>query len=170
MKLAHSNIHLMTSIRRPFALGSALIFAVATFQFSGASAEAWVDVTTPLLVGLTNQGAKIAWPGGCSGVVVDRLSGDVVTKVVGQGLWRSSDQGANWQRIDEQAISGRDETGWATSVDQNDPKRMASFSLDGSAGWTVDGVHWKSFKDNGRNWDFGSVDWSVPTPRTLLVA
>jgi quinol monooxygenase YgiN len=83
-------------------------------------------------------------------------------KVVGLGLWRSSDKGRNWKRIDDDTISGRDETGWATSLDQNAPARIASFSLDGSAGWTTDGIKWKSFASLGRNWDFGSVDWAAP--------
>jgi photosystem II stability/assembly factor-like uncharacterized protein len=33
-----------------------------------------------------------------------------------------------------------------------------------------DGLHWKSFTSLGRNWDFGSVDWSGPKPRTLIAA
>jgi photosystem II stability/assembly factor-like uncharacterized protein len=91
-------------------------------------------------------------------------------KVVGLGLWRSSDQGKNWQRIDDDTVSGRDETGWATSADQNTPMRMASFSLDGSAGWTTDGVHWQRFTSLGRNWDFGSVDWAAAIPKTIIAA
>jgi photosystem II stability/assembly factor-like uncharacterized protein len=94
----------------------------------------------------------------------------VTIKVVGFGLWRSSDKGTTWQRVDENKISGRDETGWATSADPNAPTRMSSFSLDGSAGWTPDGIHWKSFASLGRNWDFGSVDWSAAVPKTIIAA
>jgi hypothetical protein len=147
-----------------------VLFAAALRAISVPAAEQWVDISTPLLEKLTNNGVKMEWPGGCSGVVVNRLNGEVVVKVVGQGLWRSSDQGANWARIDNNTVSGRDETGWATTVDQNDPRRMASFSLDGLAGWTTDGTNWKSFTNNGRNWDFGSVDWAVPSPKTILAA
>jgi len=132
------------------------------------AADRWTDASSPLLERLTNNGAKSPWPGGCSGVVVNRTNGDVTIKVVGLGLWRSSDKGRNWLRIDDGIISGRDETGWATSVDQNAPGRIASFSLDGSAGWTTDGIHWKRFTDLGRNWDFGSVDWAAPVPKTIL--
>ncbi len=131
---------------------------------------AWTDVSSPLLERLTNSGTKLAWPGGCSGVVVDRLNGQVTIKVVGCGLWRSSDAGKTWQRIDQDTISGRDETGWATSVDQDAPTRVASFSLDGSAGWTTDGRTWKPFTTLGRNWDFGSVDWAAPVPKTIIAA
>src|SRR5256885_13781200 len=105
----------------------AIAVAVAVHATLVHGAEQWVDVSTPLLAKMTNSGVKLAWPGGCSGVIVDRLNGDVVIKVVSQGLWRSSDQGASWQRIDNNTVFGRDETGWATSVHQNDPKRMASF-------------------------------------------
>jgi hypothetical protein len=132
------------------------------------AADAWTDISSPLLERLTNSGAKLAWPGGCSGVVANRLNGDVTIKVVGCGLWRSSDQGKNWQRVDNNNISGRDETGWATSVDQNSPTRIASFSLDGSAGWTTNGIIWKSFTSLGRNWDYGSVDWTAPAPKTII--
>jgi photosystem II stability/assembly factor-like uncharacterized protein len=146
-------------------LGGALLLA-ARVQ----AAETWTDISTPLIEKLKSQGEKLAWPGGCSGIVADRLTGWVVVKVVGGGLWRSADQGATWQRIDGGTVSGRDETGWATSVDQNDPQRMASFSLDGLAGWTADGKKWQSLTDNGRNWDFGAVDWSAAAPQTIIVA
>ena len=146
----------------------AILIAFAPLLLS--AADPWADISGALLAKLTNSGVKLAWPGGCSGVVVDRITGDVVIKVVGEGLWRSSDQGTTWKRIDNNAVSGRDETGWATTVDQNDPRRMASFSLDGLAGWTTNGTDWKSFANNGRNWDFGSVDWGTPAPQTILAA
>src|SRR5215468_4125470 len=134
------------------------------------AADQWTDISSGLLERLTNNGAKAAWPGGCSGVVVNRTNGDVSIKVVGLGLWRSSDQGRNWQRLDADTISGREETGWATSVDQNAPLRIASFSLDGTAGWTADGIQWRRFTNLGRNWDFGSVDWAAPVANTIIAA
>ena len=102
------------------------------------AADTWTEISGPLLDRLKSEGSKPVWPGGCSGVVSDRLTGQVIVKIVEGGLWGSSDQGRTWQRIDNNTISGRDETGWATSVDQNAPTRMASFSLDGSAGWTTE--------------------------------
>ncbi|HXJ59715.1 MAG TPA: hypothetical protein VNU68_23980 [Verrucomicrobiae bacterium] len=153
-------------------LGKTFLACVVTAlaPLAAAAADAWTDISTPLLARLTNNGAKPAWPGGCSGVVVNRTTGDVTIKVVGLGLWRSSDQGASWKQIDDNTISGRDETGWATSLDQNAPARIASFSLDGSAGWTSDGLHWRRFTTLGRNWDYGSVDWSDPVPKTIIAA
>ena len=132
--------------------------------------ETWVDVTKPLLQRLKVHDVETAWPGGCSGVVVNRLTGDVTIKVVGEGLWQSKDHGTTWNRVDEKTVSGRDETGWATSVDQNAPERIASFSLDGTAGWTPDGKTWQKFTDLGRNWDYGSVDWSAENPMTIIAA
>jgi len=102
--------------------------------------------------------------------VANRLNGNVTVKVVRLGLWRSSDKGKTWQRIDNDKISGRDETGWATSADQNTPTKMVSFSLDGLAGRTADGVNWQSFTSLGRNWDFGSVDWAARVPKTIIAA
>src|SRR5512139_1416599 len=145
-------------------------FGLVLFAANVQAADSWTDVSTSLVERLINSGVKPAWPGGCSGVVVNRLNGDVTLKVVGCGLWRSADQCKTWQRIDNDTVSGRDETGWATSVDQNAPTRMASFSLDGSAGWTTDGRTWRRFASLGRNWDFGSVDWATAEPRTIIAA
>src|SRR5258705_502157 len=129
-------------------------WVVVQLALCAQAGDRWIDISNSLTERLTNSGAKAVWPGGCSGVVVNRTNGDVTIKVVGLGLWRSSNQGTNWQSLDDHIISGRDETGWATSVDQNAPTRIASFSLDGSAGWTTDGIHWRSFTSLDRNWDF----------------
>jgi photosystem II stability/assembly factor-like uncharacterized protein len=133
-------------------------------------AETWTSITASLQERATAEDTKEIWPGGCAGVVVNRLNGDVTVKVVGHGLWRSSDQGKTWTRLDKEIISGRDETGWATYTDQNSPQRLASFSLDGTAGWTIDGKEWRAFTDLGRNWDYGSVDWGAKTPETIVAA
>lgn len=149
---------------------TALLSIVSFAEHRAVAAAEWKDVSSPLLARLTNNGAKAAWPGGCSGVVANRTNGEVTIKVVGLGLWRSVDLGRNWTRIDGDTISGRDETGWATSVDPENPSRMASFSLDGTAGWTPDGVRWRRFGNMGRNWDYGSVDWGSAEPRTIFAA
>ena len=163
--------HLSSMCRgRIGAMRLAFLGMVALFAPSAPAASNWIDISSALVTRLTNNGAKAAYPGGCSGVVVNRTNGDVTIKVVGLGLWRSSDKGSHWQRIDDNTISGRDETGWATSVDQDAPGRLASFSLDGTAGWTTDGVKWRQFASLGRNWDFGSVDWAAAIPRTILGA
>lgn len=156
----------MNSAKRVI-LSFSYILPLASTAFA---ASQWTDISGTLLARLTNGGAKVEWPGGCSGVVVNRTNGEVTIKVVGLGLWRSGDQCESWQRVDGGMISGRDETGWATSADAHAPNRIASFSLDGGAGWTSDGVHWKKFTSLGRNWDYGSVDWSAAEPKTIIAA
>lgn len=125
----------------------------------------WSDITSAAV----GQLGKQPWPGGCAGVAVNRLNGDVMVNIVGNGLWKSADQGKTWTRLDGGVVSGRGETGWSVQVDQNDPKRVAVFSLDGTGGYTVDGKTWKKFTDQGRNWDFGSVDWASPEAKVILV-
>jgi hypothetical protein len=136
-----TSFRVMTAV--PRVLSMVFIDIMVLCASSVNSADPWMEITSSLVASLMNSGAKPVCPGGCSGVVVNRLNGELMVKVVGYGLWRSSDQGGSWQRMDHHTISGRDETGWATSVDQNSPQRMASISLDGSAGWTIDGLNWK---------------------------
>jgi photosystem II stability/assembly factor-like uncharacterized protein len=47
---------------------------------------------------------------------------------------------------------------------------MASFTLDGTAGYTPDGKAWQGWADSGwgRNWDFGAVDWSAAGAQTIF--
>ena len=75
----------------------AAIGAVVLLAATARAADTWTDISTTLIDGLKSKGVKLGWPGGCSGAVVNRLTGDVVIKVVGGGLWRSADKGATWQ-------------------------------------------------------------------------
>ncbi|MBS0263449.1 MAG: hypothetical protein JSS02_16025 [Planctomycetes bacterium] len=144
---------------------TALILGFTVGMTPSAHAEdTWVDMTSAHTASLPEQ----PWPGGCAGVVVNRLTGDVVVNVVGHGLWSSSDRGQTWKRLSGEVVSGRGETGWSVQVDQNDPRRLAVFSLDGDAGYTTDGKSWQKFTNLGRNWDFGSVDWGTPEARVIL--
>jgi photosystem II stability/assembly factor-like uncharacterized protein len=143
---------------------SLLLFVAAPVAAFGQTADHWSDVSTAQIAKLGKQ----PWPGGCAGCAVNRLTGDVMINFVGFGLWKSSDRGQSWTRLDNGVISGRGESGWAVQVDQDDPKRVAVFSLDGDAGYTTDGVHWSKFAGMGRNWDFGSVDWASPEAQVIL--
>lgn len=141
------------------------VFVYSACVVTGVSADdTWTDISTAQIGKLGKQ----PWPGGCAGTVVNRLNGDVMVNIVGNGLWKSSDQGQTWARLDGGVVSGRGECAWSVQVDQNDPKRVAVFSLDGDAGYTVDGIHWKKFTNLGRNWDFGSVDWAAPAANVIV--
>lgn len=124
----------------------------------------WTDVSSAQIATLGGMAAQ-SYPGGVSGVVIDRVTGDVTAHVVGFGLWRSADRGGTWKRIDQMTLDasgGRSENGWSIQVDQEAPARIAVFTLDGSAGYTADGIAWHRWTDSGwgRNWDFGAVDWT----------
>jgi hypothetical protein len=136
------------------------------------STPRWTDVSTPQITQLGGMAAQ-AYPGGCSGTVVNRLTGDVMIKIIGFGIWKSSDKGMTWTRIDQNKIDvggGRCENGWGMQIDQDNPTRVAVFTLDGSAGYTADGTTWKQWTHApwGRNWDYGSVDWSSPDAQTII--
>ena len=79
-------------------------------------------------------------------------------------------EGRRGLAVDQGTISGRGESGWSVQVDQDNPKRVAVFSLDGDAGYTIDGICWKKFTGMGRNWDFGSVDWASPVKSQVILA
>jgi photosystem II stability/assembly factor-like uncharacterized protein len=132
----------------------------------------WTDISTPQITTLGGSSAQ-SYPAGVSGVLVNRLTGDVTIHIVGFGLWRSTDRGEKWSRIDNSLIDksgGRSETGWGLQLDHDDPTRMASFTLDGTAGYTPDGTTWHGWADSGwgRNWDFGAVDWSAADAKTIF--
>jgi len=138
----------------------------------GSGTKQWADISTPQIAKLGGMGAQ-SYPAGCSGTVVNRITGDVSVHIVGFGIWKSGDMGGAWTRIDNNVIDasgGRNENGWSIQVDQDSPARMAVFTLDGSAGYTADGTTWKQWTHApwGRNWDYGSVDWSSPAAKTIL--
>lgn len=132
----------------------------------------WTDVSSDQIAALGGPDTQ-SYPAGASGVLVNRLNGDVTIHIVGFGLWRSSDKGASWSRIDDEVIDangGRTETGWGMQMDHDDPTRMATFTLDGTAGYTPDGGTWQQWADSGwgRNWDYGAIDWSAGNAQTIF--
>lgn len=153
--------------------GDAQVQGPSTGSGSPCTGQAtWTDVSSTQIAALGGSSAQ-SYPGGVSGVVINRLTGDVTAHIVGFGLWRSADRGATWARIDQMTLDasgGRSENGWGIQVDQENPERIAVFTLDGTAGYTADGVTWHRWADSGwgRNWDFGAVDWSSSTAQTVF--
>jgi hypothetical protein len=121
----------------------------------------WVDISAKVIQSLVSEGKKIGYPGKTAGIVVDRATGDVFMVIPDQGIWRSSDRGDSFSRIDGGKIGGRCETGFSLNFDPLG-KRLACFMLDGPSGYTLDGGKtWQSMLGNQRGWDAGSIQWSA---------
>jgi hypothetical protein len=135
---------------------------------------AWTDISTTEIAALGGQSGSNSFEHGCAGIGVNRLTGDVFVHIVGKGIFKSTNQGGAWTRIDnstiDNTVGGRCETGWGFQLDQDNPTRMACFTLDGDAGYTADGTTWKKFAGMGRNWDFGSVDWGSADRKVIIAA
>jgi photosystem II stability/assembly factor-like uncharacterized protein len=107
------------------------------------------------------------YAGPTAGIVVDRASGAVFLVVNDQGLWKSTDQGATFARVDGGSIGGRCETGWAL---QSDPagSRLFCFMIYGGSALTTDGGKtWT--KSSTSHLDFGGVDWGDTGRRLLAI-
>jgi photosystem II stability/assembly factor-like uncharacterized protein len=130
----------------------------------------WVDISSALIQNLSDAGQKTDWPGGSAGVAVDPASGEVYMIVAGLGIYKSSDVGKTFSRVDGGKVGGRCETSYSLNIDPNG-KRLACFMLDGKCAWTRDaGKTWTAFTDVGRNWDYAAVDWSAEKVETIFAA
>lgn len=141
----------------------ALILFMTSFAMGAADAPPtsnWVTISDPIEKKLTEEGKKLDWPYKTAGVVCDATNGDVYVVMPGQGLWKSTDHGDTFNRVDGGAIGGRCETSFALNIDPAGG-RLACFMLDGKCAITPDaGKSWSAMKDLGRNWDYATVDWS----------
>jgi hypothetical protein len=159
------------------------IFSAIILGFIGVLLSAPITrAAEPLATGEKAQsGDKGQWvevQEGTGGVTVDRSSGDVyivvtgkeIFKQRGQGVWKSTDQGATFTRVDGNVVSGRCETGYGLCPDPNG-QRLYCFMLDGSSGCTLDGGRtWEKLGQVNRGWDFAAVDWSVEKPQVIFGA
>jgi photosystem II stability/assembly factor-like uncharacterized protein len=127
------------------------------------AAAEWVNISDPFTTGLPKPGTY----GPTAGVVVDRANGDVFMVVSDYGLWRSSDHGKTFARVDDKTIGGRCETGWALQADPAG-KRLFCFMIYGSSAMTTDGGKtWAKSKVS--HLDYGGVDWEDTGKRLLAV-
>jgi len=133
---------------------------------SAAVAGEWTPISDGVLAKITSDGKKIGWPGATGGITVDRTNGDVYMVVCDNGLWKSSDKGANFERIDGGKIGGRCETGFALEMDPAG-KRMMCFMIYGASALLTDSG--KTFAPSKlSHLDFGTVDWSEPEAKTMI--
>lgn len=136
-----------------------LAWGLITFLGSDAFAQKgeWVAISDPVIAQLKADGKKIGYPGLTAGVTVDPSSGDVYMVVCDLGLWKSTDAGKTFARVDGGKIGGRCETGYALDFDPGG-KRLACFMIYGPCAGTADaGATWLPWKTN--HLDFGVVDW-----------
>ncbi|MCX7044848.1 MAG: hypothetical protein NTX50_05070 [Candidatus Sumerlaeota bacterium] len=158
--------------RRVAPLAFALVWAITGLSANAAETPAkgsdglrnrWIAISEQV----TSQ-VKCSWPGLTAGVAVDRTNGDVYMVASGQGIWKSSDRGATFARVDGNTIGGRCETGYALCADPNG-KRLCCFMLDGASGYTLDGgKSWERLAQQGRGWDYAAVDWSADRPQVFF--
>ncbi len=124
-------------------------------------AAEWVNISDPFTSSLPKPGTY----GPTAGVVVDRASGNVFMVVSDYGIWRSSDHGKTFARVDDKTIGGRCETGWALQADPAGT-RLFCFMIYGSSAYTADGGKtWTKSKTS--HLDYGGVDWGDPDMRVL---
>jgi len=143
-----------------------LRFVLAAVLFPAGAQEKgnWV----PISEGVTSK-VKAGWPGLTAGIAVDPAGGEVYMVVPNQGLWKSADRGATFERVDGGAIGGRCETGAAISVDPAGGGRLACFMLDGKSALTLDGGKtWSGCSDKSRGFDYVAVDWTDPGARRMF--
>jgi hypothetical protein len=135
----------------------ALIVGLCASFRSAAEKGAWVPVSDGVLARLAEEGKKVGYPGMTAGVATDPASGDACMVVCDQGLWKSTDAGKTFSRVDGGKIGGRCETGFALNFDPNG-KRLACFMIYGACASTEDaGAAWTMWTTN--HLDFGAVDW-----------
>lgn len=119
----------------------------------------WLNISDHVVAKLAADGKKPGEYGPAAGVAVDRTNGDVYMVIAAQGLWKSTDHGTSFERVDGGTISGRVETGFAMDVDP-DGKRLACFPVYGSAAFGTDaGRKWQ--KSTAEHVDCIAVDWAT---------
>jgi hypothetical protein len=144
------------SIRRlgrwPLACFFVLVAVNGAHLLAADDKPAWVAISQDV-----TSGVKPGYPGKTAGVTVDPSNGDLYMVVPDQGLWKSANHGKSFARIDNSAIGGRCETGFALDFDPSG-KRLMCFMIYGGSAFTPDsGKTW--FASKTSHLDFGAVDW-----------
>src|SRR5260221_8311601 len=120
----------------------------------------------PVVRESTDKEKTIAWPRAAVGA--DEVMGDVYMVTPKEGIWRSTDGGAQFVRLDDGGVTGSCATSSALNFDPAG-RRVACFMLDGSCALSVDqGKSWRVSRSAGRSWEFGTVDWHVAEPKTFV--
>ena len=120
---------------------------------------AWVNISDALVKAITAKSDQpMLWPGNTAGIAVDRVTGDIFLAITANGIWKSSDKGATYVRIDKGTVTGRCETGFALDIDPQG-RGLMCFMTAGSSAMLIDGGK-ENLKSAASNMDFGAVDWT----------
>jgi len=98
----------------------------------------------------------------------DRTTGEAYLSLWNYGVWKSTDGGKSFARIDGGKISGEGcgPIGYSAQISP-EGKKISLFNMNNGpepSGYSVDGgKSWESFTSVGRNWDFGAMDWDSKT-------
>lgn len=124
---------------------------------SGLRAGEWQNISADVYKKLQDEAKPQGDIKHSGGIAVEPVSGDVYLMMCGQGIWKSSDQGASFTRIDDGSFDGRCETGGSFNVD---PKggRMVLATVYGSSALISNGG--KSIRRfTSGHFDYIAVDW-----------
>ena len=130
-----------------------------------AVAVEWHPVTTALL-----EKEKPGY-GGLSGVVVDHATGHILVELSDRGVFRSTDQGKNWERVSTGPFKGRTEIPGCFQLDPTGKsKRLLLPTVYGGpivvgAG---DPVEWRALDKASTHVDWCAADWADPELKFLL--
>ena len=124
----------------------------------------WVNISEPVISQL-----KPVKGGPTADVVVDRVSGDVFLVPNGQGVWKSTDHGATFTKLDDgkMDVGGFCETSWGLQADPSGSRLFCFMTYGNSAITTDGGKTWT--KSGTSDLDFGSVDWADTGKRILAI-
>lgn len=163
MKVLHRWIPYLLLVVGPFCL---IDFANA--QEASQDKGKWVVISDKLLSSTPVPPDFNGLPGNSlktTGVAVDRTTGAIIVVLFRSQIFRSTDKGKTFERIDAGKVRGICQTGWSINIDPDNGNRIALFLIYGTSGLTLDGGRtWTTF-DGG---DFGAVDWAVAEPKVMM--
>ncbi len=143
----------------------------------GSKAEDWQSVSTGLYRAIPDYDVVPYHDGGTGpgGIHVSRQTGELFVSMHNPeyGVYRSSDHGATFTRVDRYMKSGRH---WAQfGFDAGEQAgQFAVFSIGSMSclttdGWkTIESIHLPKGVQKHDGWTYGVVDWSDPIPKTFF--